>query len=220
MVSFGRFRAETSHYNMRARKSIFLAFAFVISSGRLSSAQELLGDGLSHEYDRFRSISTASVDLGDVGLGVQLRVMFTHVGTSLPKGGGMGMLMFLSSSSDGWKYLKSHDVACLADDQSVGRMRSSHDGDVVRGAMVVEAVLVELTRAQLRQIAHSRKFECAIGSKEIALTQDQMATLHKFVPFLEGNAIATRSLVVADSVRRAHSLQALDSLLMSKPKNP
>lgn len=166
------------------------AAMFALMLGRAGSVERT--------YDKFRDVTTARQDLGQVGGKGDDITMFLLRSSKGEKveaiKGDDDVTVAFYSMSESWKFLKFRDVHILADGKRFGASKAGHDGQIRSGG-VSELITATVKFADLEAIAASEKVEIAIGSTEFALDRLQVQDLRKFAAEMKLDAAGVAALV-------------------------
>jgi hypothetical protein len=90
------------------------------------------------------------------------------------------LLVYGTSSSEGWKYLKCHYLNWMLDGTPIEVPSATHDGQV-GNTVLVEQLNQRLDRAQLRRFASARSVEYKICNDEYSMSADELSGLRQLV---------------------------------------
>lgn len=104
-------------------------------------------------------------------------------GMDLARPGSASLTFWCSSRR--WRLLEFHDVVLLADGTRIDLGKGEHSGDINDDGTVTESVDVDVSEAQLQQIAKASVVEGQIGIQKIVFDNDEHADFKELVGVLE-----------------------------------
>ncbi len=133
---------------------------------------------VTEEYDRFTGNTKVSLDPERNEMVTEpqgsLSIIYSYEGEtpSIPLVVGFS----LWSLNDDWEYLRCHTLNLLVDGAPLA-IETEHDGEIMPGANVLEAVIGEISPRTLLTIANAKEVEAKLCNTEFKLSRQQMTAL-------------------------------------------
>jgi len=89
---------------------------------------------------------------------------------------------FRNDSTDGWKYLKYHDIIFLVDGER-WRFDTDHDGDIKDGH-VIENLFVNLSEKRFLEVVNAVKVEIKVGADSFPIGPSVMEAIQDFASLI------------------------------------
>jgi len=139
------------------------------------------------EYDKFKDLTVVSIPPLSSGLRYyyirpQLKAFAAYPGQKLlasPKSARIGFF----AHSDGWQYLRCHEVDILADGKRIVIKETTHDGTVGKG-YVLEHIDSTIIWPEIVKINSAKVVEAKICNTKITFSAQNMTDLKEFVRLL------------------------------------
>ena len=163
-------------------RKFIAALLFMLSVCAFTNAQteELL---IEVKYDRFRDSTSISpgekymnIVFSRMGKQPQLFAGIEYKG-KIPPGLGVMVDLAFFSVNDSWEYLKSHDVFCLADDQSIELPETNHSGEVRSSGKVIEIINFIVSYETFELLCKASKLEFKLYLTEFKLSEKEQTVL-------------------------------------------
>ncbi|MCK4828788.1 hypothetical protein KA005_74375 [bacterium] len=97
-----------------------------------------------------------------------------------PPGLGVTVNLGFFSVNDSWKYLKSHDLYCLADDQPIELPETNHRGEVMSSGSVLEVIHFDVSYETFEVLCKASKLEFKLHLTEFKLSEKEQTVLKQF----------------------------------------
>jgi hypothetical protein len=164
-------------------------------------------------YDRFRDLTTVGVLTDGIQQSAKTRISFGFY--CFVKGSKPGpvaaeeqVYLVVHSASDRRQFQKLHDIHILAGGKRY-EGEEDYDGNI-EDKVMIETVTVPIDFADFEKIAGSPVVEIAIGSVEVKLTDEQIATARRFAARLKLDAAGLEKLAKEEAAAEKKKAQEAD----------
>lgn len=133
---------------------------------------------VKRDYDRFKDVTRIKSDAGGVGANLKIVFLASHRGETPAPPEAMTLLL-VSSSTDGWRFLRAHDLTLIADGVRI-ELATTHEGDVGRG-YVLELVSAEPSYDVFAQLGAAVAVEGQLFTSEFTFNDYTRRALAEFL---------------------------------------
>lgn len=135
---------------------------------------------ITTEYDKFKDYSTLKINDLPITRSIDISLYETYSGKFAPNTLPRSVNCMITSSTDSWEFLTSHDVTFLLNNDVRLHYETSHDGTVGSG-YVLEFLTFDIPIEDLIQIANATSVEIQIFTTEGKLATKQLNGIKDFL---------------------------------------
>jgi hypothetical protein len=140
---------------------------------------------LGISYDRFTGRTTITAPKPFPGTipsaGFEVQALTVFDGEKPRKLPASVVLSFKALSFDGWRYLKCHSVAALANGKPFALPPSKHDGGALGGSEVLESIYIDIPWAVFSALSRAERLEFRVCNTEAKLSDDRIEEFRALV---------------------------------------